>query len=215
MADPVTTLPVDLVTTEPAQAARKVRTAPKQRRPAKIIKRQRRKHKRPGSKAGAPKGNKRALGNIGGYGDPIKYQKQFATIVKALAEKGATNAEMVIALGISRATFHQWRSVYTEFSKSIERGKYAYDERVVESLAERAIGYDYVAEKVVTGKHGSSIVRYVEHVTADVGAAKFWLANRQPKEWSESYKLAHVPDEGTPLSRLYAEICGRKFTPVE
>jgi len=163
---------------------------------------------------GAPMGSKRAKGNKGGNGQEPKYRPEYCLIAKMLCEKGATNAELTIAFGISRSTFFLWRATESKFAESILRGKESYDTRVVDSVAERAIGYDYIADKIM--QYNGAVIRakHSVHVPADVGAAKFWLACRQPAEWSESNRLNLSVEEGTPLSRLFDAICGNKIMPA-
>jgi hypothetical protein len=39
----------------------------------------------------------------------------------------------------------------------------------------------------------------IEHVPADVGAAKLWLTNRKPKEWRETSRMEHTGAGGGPI----------------
>ena len=64
--------------------------------------------------------------------------------------------------------------------------KASFDDRVERSLAQRALGYSYHAEKPFQYKGAVVKVRYVEHVPPDVAAAKFWLLNRRRAQWSDT-----------------------------
>ena len=64
--------------------------------------------------------------------------------------------------------------------------KASFDDRVERSLAQRALGYSYHAEKPFQYRGEVMKVQYVEHVPPDVAAAKFWLLNRRRAEWSDT-----------------------------
>src|SRR5665647_1796981 len=126
---------------------------------------------------GAPKDNKNAKGNKGGT--PVtKYHRSFAKVAKKLYELGATNADLAIAFEVALSTIWQWQSAHVEFIESCRVGKSHADERIKQSFYQRARGYDYKAEKVF--QNNGRIVRanIMEHVPADVNAAKFSLINR-------------------------------------
>jgi hypothetical protein len=64
--------------------------------------------------------------------------------------------------------------------------KASYDDRVERSLAQRALGYSYHAEKPFRYQGEVVKVQYVEHVPPHVAAAKFWLLNRRRAQWSDT-----------------------------
>ena len=63
------------------------------------------------------------------------------------------------------------------------REKTPFDDRVERSLAQRAMGYTYHAEKVFHFQGRVIRATTVEHLPPDPGAAKFWLCNRRPDKW--------------------------------
>jgi hypothetical protein len=63
---------------------------------------------------------------------------------------------------------------------------YPYLRSARQSLAQRALGYSYHAEKAFQHQGEVMKVQYVEHVPPDVAAAKFWLLNRRRAEWSDT-----------------------------
>ena len=64
----------------------------------------------------------------------------------------------------------------------------------------KIIGYEHVAEKIVTPKGGGHVVvPYMVHIPADVRAALHWLAIRRPKPW------ARVPEPPTDIANIIAE----------
>jgi len=117
-------------------------------------------------------------------GRPSPYKPDFARIAGRLCRNGATDLEVADILGISVRTFYRWCLLHDEFTAAVRTGKAAADDRVERALYQRAVGYDYVAEKIVTPKGGGPVVMpYTVHIPADVRAAMHWLAIRRPKPW--------------------------------
>ena len=115
-------------------------------------------------------------------GRPSPYKPDFARIAERLCRNGATDLEVADILGISVRTFYRWCLLHDEFTAAVRTGKGAADDRVERALYQRAVGYDYTAEKIVTPKGGGPVVMpYMIHVPADVRAAMHWLAIRRPK----------------------------------
>src|SRR5262249_15972557 len=78
------------------------------------------------------------------------------------------------------------------FSRVFKLGKAEADDRVERSLYNRAVGYDYVAEKPAMTRHGQKTMRYRAHVPPDTAAAVWYLKNRRPDRWRDSYRHEHV-----------------------
>jgi hypothetical protein len=117
-------------------------------------------------------------------GRPSPYKPDFARIAQRLCRNGATDIEVADILGISVRTFYRWCLLHDEFTAAVRTGKGAADDRVERALYQRAVGYDYVAEKIVTPKGGAPVVMpYTVHIPADVRAAMHWLAIRRPNPW--------------------------------
>jgi hypothetical protein len=142
-------------------------------------------------------------------GRPSPYKPEFAQIATRLCRNGATDIEVADILGISVRTFYRWCLLHDEFTAAVRVGKGAADDRVERALYQRAVGYDYVAEKIVTPRAGGPVVMpYMMHVPADVSAATHWLAIRQPRRWA---RVAEAPD--TDIARLISE--GRRRVALE
>ena len=118
-------------------------------------------------------------------GRPTKYKPEYAKIAKKMCDLGATDNDIVDALGIARSTFYKWRHDYPLFSDSLKVGKVKADERVEASLYRKAVGYDYETVKVFNNQGEALIVPYTEIQHPDTTAAIFWLKNRKPEEWRE------------------------------
>ena len=133
-------------------------------------------------------------------GRPSPYKPAFARIAERLCRNGATDIEVADILGISVRTFYRWCLLHDEFTAAVRTGKDAADDRVERALYQRAVGYDHVAEKIVTPRGGGPVVMpYMMHVPADVRAALHWLAVRRPKPW------ARVPEPDTDIAGIIGE----------
>ena len=62
------------------------------------------------------------------------------------------------------------------------------------SLYERANGYTYDAVKIFmpAGAKKPVYAPYIEHVPPDTTACIFWLKNRDPARWRDTWQLEHV-----------------------
>lgn len=95
---------------------------------------------------------------------------------KALALTGATMLEIAQGVGVSIRTFYQLLGADEDFLNSVKQGRETFDDRVISSLGQKAVGYTYESEKVFS--NGFRAVVH-EHVQADTSAAIFWLLNRK------------------------------------
>jgi len=133
-------------------------------------------------------------------GRPSPYKPEFARIAQRLCRNGATDIEVADILGISVRTFYRWCLLHDEFTAAVRVGKDAADDRVERALYQRAVGYEHVAEKIVTPKGGGHVVvPYMVHIPADVRAALHWLAIRRPRPW------ARMPEPPTDIANIIAE----------
>src|SRR6516162_5820592 len=142
-------------------------------------------------KRGAPYGNKRGLGNRGG-GRKTVYTPRMAVVARKGCERGMTDNEIADILGISLATLYRWKLDHPAFASVFKLGKAAADDRVERSLYSRAVGYSYLAEKAVMTRHGQKTTRYRAHIPPDIAAAVWYLKNRRPDRWRDSFRHEHV-----------------------
>ena len=109
----------------------------------------------------------------------------------SLAAMGATNEEIANAMSISKRTVIRWAKEHESFGKALVEGKGVSDAKVVRSLYERAIGYEYEEEKKINGYDKNGNMRLVKTektkkcVPPDVTAQIFWLKNRQRDRWQD------------------------------
>jgi hypothetical protein len=142
-------------------------------------------------KRGAPLGNQRARGN-GGGGRKSVYTPKLAAVAHRCCERGMTDIEVADILGIGLATLYRWKLDHPAFARVFKLGKAAADDRVERSLYSRAIGYDYIAEKATMTRHGQKTMRYRQHIPPDTAAAVWYLKNRRPDRWRDSFRHEHT-----------------------
>ena len=118
-------------------------------------------------------------------GRPTTYRPAYADIARKAYANGSTAEEVAALLEIDSATFYRWRSKYQEFAEACTTGKALADEHVVNSLHQRACGFDYKAERAFMFASWDKPVigEYRRRVLADPRAALQWLRIRRPDEW--------------------------------
>ncbi len=116
----------------------------------------------------------------------------------SMASMGATNEEIADAIGISKRTIPRWAKDHESFGKALMEGKAVSDAKVIKSLYQRAIGYDYTEERKIVEVDKDGNVKPVKvetikkHVPPDVAAQCFWLKNRQRDRWAD--RPQYVPE---------------------
>lgn len=128
-------------------------------------------------------------------GRPIyKYNPQYAVVAAAMLKKGATTFELAEAFGISDRTILKWRAMYPEFDKPFHELGPEFDSAIERKLAERAMGFYYIATKPVMWKGVVTLVEYPEYMPPSEGAMKHWLAVRRP-EWRVKEQVEVTGDD--------------------
>ena len=75
---------------------------------------------------------------------PLKYNPAYHDDwAWSLAIKGATDAEIADAFGVSVRTLNRWKKDHDSFYEALISGKNQADAKVERKLYERAIGYRY------------------------------------------------------------------------
>ncbi len=110
---------------------------------------------------------------------------------------GATDHDLADIFRVSLRTIFRWKAKHVSFRQAIHLGTKEFRENqndnVERGLYQRATGYIQRTEKVMQFKGQVMRVQQDEHVPADVGAAKHWLANRRPDEWKVDPETGNVP----------------------
>ena len=103
-------------------------------------------------------------------------------LLEGWARDGLTDQQISDNIGISRSTLSAWKNKFQDISDALKKGKEIVDFQVENALLKRALGYDYLEERV--GKDGVKITCN-KHVPPDVTAIIFWLKNRRPDKWRD------------------------------
>jgi hypothetical protein len=137
------------------------------------------------------------LGNERGYGNPgnttSKYQESFVETARTAAKAGYTLHELARLLGVSVEAIRIWREEYPEFKEAFAGQAEAWDDRVEESLAHRAMGYKHDAAQIFMNKDGQLVYADYEKVyPPDPTAMKFWLMNRRKDKWRDRQEVENT-----------------------
>ena len=139
-------------------------------------------------------------------GRPTKYKKEFAEQARKLCRLGATDKELADFFEVVESTINEWKLKHDEFSESLKAGKRYSDDKVVDALYNRAIGYTLIEEKEEESEaNGTKTVKTKRQIAGDTTAQIFWLKNRRPDEWRDR-PLEHVDD--APIGRIEIEVVG-------
>jgi hypothetical protein len=129
------------------------------------------------------------------------YKPEFVPNVERLGRLGATLEQMADFFGVTRAAIQKWMRRYPDFAAALNQGRLWADTQVTESLYRRAMGYDYEAERVVVPVNGAAPVhtKFKVHVPAHPTACIFWLRNRRPDLWRDTWRHEHTGRNGVVL----------------
>ena len=123
-----------------------------------------------------------------GRGRPTTYDPdKHVELAEAWATAGLTDDELADKLKIDRATLYRWKNKYPEFRDSIKKGKEPVDDRVEDSLLNRALGYSHPKEKFFNNNGEIITVDTTKHYPPDTAAAMAWLKNRRAHKWRDRY----------------------------
>jgi len=124
---------------------------------------------------------------------PLKYNQAYHDDwAWSLAIKGATDAEIAEAFGISVRTLHRWKQDHESFSQALMVGKDQADAKVERKLYERAIGYSYEEVETVMeldsdgNRKPAKVKRVQKQCPPDVLAQMYWLNNRKSGQYKRN-----------------------------
>ena len=154
-------------------------------------------------------------------GKPSRYDThRHPELVRALAIAMHTEAEICKYLSISLSTLNYWKHKHPEMLAALNSGKEGVNEKVENALLKRALGYKYEETTVIgkPGKDGGKIVpsevkTTKKHEPPNVGAACFWLKNRERNKWRDVWRLEHTDTDGASLTGLILAANTGGFTP--
>lgn len=122
---------------------------------------------------------------------------------------GAMLKEFCAAMGLHHDTYFEWMQK-PEFSEAIRKSKEVFrsslEKRIVNSLANSALGYEVEEVKseytsdLLTGKPKlKKQTRVKKHVQPNTGAGIFLLTNIAPERWKNKLNTEHSGEVGTGL----------------
>ena len=118
-----------------------------------------------------------------------QFKTEWIDKAKELAQKGMTDKEIAKSLGISESALYRYQQRYVEFRKAINEGKVKPNEEVEAALYKRAIGYTMQLRRVVIDPFTSkqTVTMQEEHIPPNVTAQIFFLKNRVPEKWKDTW----------------------------
>ena len=116
-------------------------------------------------------------------GRKTTYRKEHDGIVYKLCLLNAIDEQIVDVLGISVATFTNWKKKHPSLLASVKRGKLHADAQVAEALFHRACGYSHPDVHISNYQGDITITDITKHYPPDTAAAFIWLKNRA--EWKD------------------------------
>lgn len=114
-------------------------------------------------------------------------------LVRMLAAKGATDAELEMLCGVPNGTLEKWRKQYPSLNEWLEKGRTKVDGDVLYALYRNAVGFEY-EEETAAGKDGHVVLLKKQRLP-ETAAQKAWLYNRKRDEWSERATVAGDKDK--------------------
>jgi len=118
-------------------------------------------------------------------GRPTRYRKEFAEQARKLCFLGFTDVQLADFFEVTEKTINNWKQRHPEFLQSLKSGKAIADGDVVESLFQRACGYEHEEDKIFQYEGRPVIVPTVKKYAPDPVSMIFWLKNRQPELWRD------------------------------
>lgn len=124
-------------------------------------------------------------------GQPTKYKPEFENQALILAEKGFTDKEVAKVFGVCEDTINNWKKAYPQFFESLKKGKEIADQKVVQSLYQRALGYSHPEIHITNYQGVIEKTNIIKHYAPDTTACIFWLKNRDPEKWRDRREEVH------------------------
>lgn len=118
-----------------------------------------------------------------------EYVKPRLLEVQGWIRNGVTEKEIAKKLGIAYSTFREYKKQHSALLGTLREHKEIVDFKVENALLKRALGYKAIETTTELTKDGLVITKEVtKEVQPDVGAATFWLKNRNKDTWSDKPK---------------------------
>lgn len=119
-------------------------------------------------------------------------------LLEGWARDGLTDEQIAHNMGITAKTLYVWKSAYGEICEALKKGKEIVDIQVENALLKRALGYEYMEERVeISEKDGRKVIQTTKTALPDTAAQIFWLKNRRPDRWRDKpQEKAEAAGEG-------------------
>lgn len=128
-------------------------------------------------------------------GAPSKFDSIDKEYWLYLAEKGFTNREIALKLGVDERTLYNWHKKYPNLFQTLKDEKNIADSKVEASLYERARGYSVKEVKLFQDKNGEIVEHeIIKHYPPDPTSMIFWLKNRQPNKWRDKQEIEQTQE---------------------
>ncbi|MFV0552260.1 MAG: hypothetical protein ACK5L6_10135 [Anaerorhabdus sp.] len=132
--------------------------------------------------------------------------------IREWIQSGMIELHVAKKLGISEATFSNYKNKYPGLLQLLNEAKVVPDQQVEDSLFKRAIGYSYEEETRELMLNPKTMERELvvtktvtKQVVPDVTAQIFWLKNRRPDKWRDKQDINLKGSINNPLEGLTTE----------
>lgn len=87
-------------------------------------------------------------------------------LLEGWARDGLTDEQLAEKMGINPATLYDWKNKHPEISEALKKGKEIVDIQVENALLKRALGYEYMEERVeISEKDGRKVIQTTKTVS--------------------------------------------------
>ena len=121
--------------------------------------------------------------NNGGRPSKITMYEKKKELIGLMFERGFTEEQVSVALGVTRGTVRAWKKNNAGFSTVVKSNKGKATEKVKKALFDRACGYSHPEEKIFCYEGCIIRAETVKHYPPDTMSMIYWLNNRDPENW--------------------------------
>ena len=135
-------------------------------------------------------------------------RERFAEIEIWLRD-GLYEKQIIERLAVGKTSFEKYKREHPELAELLLRGREAQNQEVVNSLFKNATGFYYFVTEAVKVKdaNGDERVEVVElkkFSMPQTDAAKYWLNNRDKKNWANNPQMIDIKREEVEIRRREA-----------
>jgi len=123
---------------------------------------------------------------------------ELVRILKGMAAKGLTDAEMAQIIGVIPDTINSWRKKNPKIDLDLRIAKDAADRNVESALYKRACGFSHPDVHITSHLGMVTLTPITKVYPPDPTSCIFWLKNRQPDRWRDRQEI--TGKDGAPVS---------------